>query len=116
MELDSSSAVALINNAKNCRNPLAALLGRIERYLLHDCDVKVHHVFCEANRAADFMASKGHELQLGLTVFYDPPLGLCSILKEDIRGVSFLRMIVLFVGCVARFIYQKIIDCGHLNE
>ena len=51
-------------------------------------------MFREANRVANFMASLGHNLQLGLIVYHDPPLGARSFLEEDIRGVSFPRSIV----------------------
>ena len=56
--------------------------------------VKICHVCREANRVADAMASSGHGVQLVLTVNYDPPLSIRSILEEDIRGVSFPRSFV----------------------
>ena len=46
------------------------------------------HIFREANRAADFMASMGYALDFGLRVFYNSPEGLRGVLSEDFRGVA----------------------------
>ena len=49
-------------------------------------------IFREANRAADFMALRGHSLPIGLTIFYEPPQGLRAILEEDYRGVALSKL------------------------
>ena len=49
--------------------------------------------FQEGNRAADFIASLGHDLCLRVCYYVDPPTGLGSLLKEDIAGVAFPRLV-----------------------
>ena len=34
---------------------------------------------------------RGHELYVGLSVFYSPPLGLRAILEDDLRVLLFLE-------------------------
>ena len=67
LELDSSSAINLTQKHLDVRHPYATLIGKIHQLISQYWVVQVHHVFHEANRATDFMASKGQELPLGLT-------------------------------------------------
>ena len=55
--------------------------------------MRIVHVYREANRAADLMASKGHSLPLGLHVYCVPPVDLRAILVEDCTGVALPRLI-----------------------
>ena len=57
IELDSSCAIALIEKT--------SLIRRIQQLLDRAWEVKIQHVYREANRAANFMASRGHSLPLG---------------------------------------------------
>ena len=66
--------------------------------------MKIQYVFREANRAADFMATKGHEVDLGVCFFEVPPLGLGSLLTDDMVGVAFPRLFSLVcLFCFGRF-------------
>ena len=53
----------------------------------------MEHIFHEANRAADFMASLDHKIELGLHVYCSSPVGLRSYLSDDARGVALPRLI-----------------------
>ena len=53
----------------------------------------MHHIYRESNRVADFMASLGHNAQVGIIYFLLPPVGVGSILREDIAGVSMPRVV-----------------------
>ena len=93
LEMDSSCVISRILKQLDIRHPYAMLIRKIHYLISQNWVVQVQHVFREANRAADFMATKGHELHLGMTIFCDPPVGLSSILLDDVRGVAFLRLI-----------------------
>ena len=43
----------------------------------------MEHIYNEANRAADFMASMGHSLSFGLHVYCSSPVGLGRFLLDD---------------------------------
>ena len=53
----------------------------------------MNHVYREANRATDYLASLGHSLPLSLHVYFQAPIGLLPILLEDARGVALPRVI-----------------------
>ena len=93
LEIDSTSAIALIHNTNAECHPYASVLKHVQSLLQRAWVVKIQHIYRERNRAADFLASLGHGLQLGVC-FYDlPPIGLASFLREDVAGISFLRLV-----------------------
>ena len=47
----------------------------------------------EANRAPDWLANKGVQSINDIVLLDSPPLELCSILRDDVTGVSFPRVI-----------------------
>ena len=69
--------------------------------LLHDCkmllgqlqQVRVTHVFREANKCADFLAKRGCCMQAVFVIFYHPPsVEFLPLLYSDMYGVSFCRL------------------------
>ena len=57
--------------------------------------MRIVHIYHEANCATDLnlMASKGHNLPLGLRLYRVPPMDLRAVLAEDYRGVAFSHLI-----------------------
>ncbi|KAK2654289.1 hypothetical protein Ddye_014145 [Dipteronia dyeriana] len=51
------------------------------------------HVYRGSNRVADSLANLGHSLDLGITVFEEPPPLVVDRLEDDFKGVTFSRMI-----------------------
>ncbi|CAN1726094.1 Putative ribonuclease H protein At1g65750 [Linum perenne] len=51
-------------------------------------DVKLTHVFREANQAADYMANLGHSFDFGFQFFHIPDSSLCNWLRYDLVGVA----------------------------
>ena len=94
LELDSSSAIALIHNECIDNHPFASIIKHVRHLLKRNWVVKIQHVFREANRTTDFMDSKGHEVHLGVCFYEVPPPSLSSFLRDDIVGVAFPRLIV----------------------
>ena len=94
LELDSSSAVSLIKHLIDNRYPYSSLILKIKLLLDQSWDVKVEYIYCEANHAADFMASLGHNLAFDLHVYCSSSDGLDSFLSNDSRGVTLPRLIV----------------------
>jgi hypothetical protein len=72
-----------------------ALMKQIKRLLEGPWEVHIVHVFREANRCADMLANIGCEGIEGIEFFEEPPTRVRQIVDDDIRGVSFPRIIVL---------------------
>lgn len=77
LELDSSSAICLIQNTTNGHHPFAILIRKIHQLINQNWEVQIHHVFREANRV----------------FFCEPPIGFGEILAKDDRGVALPRLI-----------------------
>ena len=94
LEVDSSSAFDLIKKEFNSRHPYASIIKCVQQLIHRNWMVKVQHVFREGNKATDSLASCGHEVHLGCCFYDFPPVGLGSILRDNLAnlaGVSFPR-------------------------
>jgi hypothetical protein len=60
-------------------------------------EVKINHVFREANKCADMLANMGCEDQCRTVFLENPPYRVAQIVEEDCRGVSFPRLISSYV-------------------
>ena len=71
--------------------------------------MQLSHVYRQANRVADFVASMGHSLNKGLHVFCVPPMDIHSLLDENSWEVVFPHLIVWFFfgWAFASFTYPK---------
>ncbi|KAH9680279.1 putative ribonuclease H protein [Citrus sinensis] len=90
VEIDSLCVTQLLN--KKSLNATLSLVNDILGLLSRDWQVSVHHVYREANFAADFMASHALTLPLGLHYFTTPPLGVKTWLRNDGLGTAFPRV------------------------
>jgi hypothetical protein len=59
--------------------------------MFQNLDSKRH----EANRCADMLANMGSEVISGISFFENPPARVKQIVEDDLRGVSFPRLISL---------------------
>ena len=78
LESDSSSALSLIQKDSIDRHPFASIVKHVRDLLSRDWEVHILHIFCEGNRAADFLANIGHIAQLGVCFYDSVPNGLAS--------------------------------------
>ncbi|CAN1320736.1 Putative ribonuclease H protein At1g65750 [Linum perenne] len=61
--------------------------------LLKDWELKVKHIYREANQAADYLANKGHRLARG---YHSVPLLDCNLvyyIRHDCMGISVPRLV-----------------------
>ena len=54
--------------------------------------VRINHVFREANKCADRLANSAHSQASEFCIFYVPPVGLVSLVEVDIHGDSCSRL------------------------
>ncbi|CAL1394760.1 unnamed protein product [Linum trigynum] len=89
---DSSTAVKLIQTAAD-HNPHRGLIAAARQLLSLDWQVRITHVFREENFVADYLASEGHSLSLGVHVFENPSPMLRYWLYFDNAGIETPRLI-----------------------
>ncbi|CAN1251253.1 hypothetical protein LINPERPRIM_LOCUS7672 [Linum perenne] len=58
-----------------------------------DWKVTIHHIYREANNAADYLTNLGHELDTGTHVFLTPDSNYFYWLRYDLIGVFLPRAI-----------------------
>ena len=95
LELDSSSAIKLIQGGVDNKNPYSSVINRVREHFFMQTSWHVRlqdPIYRESNRAADFMASLGHSLQIEVYFYLLPSEGVGTILRKDIAGVSFPRL------------------------
>ena len=94
VELDAQTVVNLLHSSRPYNNSFSSLLNDC-RYLLRQFQqVRVSHVFREANRCVDYLAKGGCTLD-GNFVVLDTPISedLCIILNFDALGLYSLRLV-----------------------
>ena len=94
MELHAKVVVDLMLSSKSSNNSFSALLNDC-RYLLRQFNqVRINHVYREANRCADHLAKGGCTL-IGTFVILDSPNldELCINLDFDASGLYSLRLL-----------------------
>jgi ribonuclease HI len=70
-----------------------ALMKRIKCLLDGPWEVRIIHVYREVNRCADMLANMGSDDISGIEFFDNPPSKVLQIVDDDVRGVSFPRLI-----------------------
>ncbi|CAN1133397.1 Putative ribonuclease H protein At1g65750, partial [Linum perenne] len=94
LQLDSRAAVAMLACTEDPIHQYAAEVLTFRELCKRDWRVEIHHVYREANKAADFLASQGHRFPFGTHLF---PLSECNlghILRYDCLGISEPRFIL----------------------
>jgi ribonuclease HI len=69
------------------------LMKKIRALLQEEWEVKISHVFREANRCADILANMGSVGSTELVLYDYPPSEVALIAFDDLRGVSLPRLI-----------------------
>ncbi|CAI0389214.1 unnamed protein product [Linum tenue] len=92
LQTDSNTAVTLIASATT-NHPHYTTVAEIRRWLERPWQVKIEHVYREANFVADYLASLGHSLAVGMHVFDVPSTMLLYWLYFDRVGVQTPRLV-----------------------
>lgn len=89
--VDSEIVVKWLHSVGTPSSSSFNLVYKCQNLLAKDWKVKVHHIYKEQNRAADFLASAALEHDRGWSIIEDPPTRLQQIMEEDKLGMSFYR-------------------------
>ncbi|CAN1743013.1 Putative ribonuclease H protein At1g65750 [Linum perenne] len=93
IQTDSRAAVALLTAVDDRPHRHASLVQQFHELRMRDWEVKIHHIYREANYAADYMANLGQSLDLGIHVSLNPDNSLLYWLRYDLIGVCEPRAI-----------------------
>ena len=73
-------------------NEFYALVAAVRELVSRNWHISITHIYREAN-SADFMANMAHSLPHGVHLFTSPPVGIYSIIVQDLFGVTQPRLI-----------------------
>ena len=93
LEIDSIATISLISVGSENKHPYAMVITRVHDLLCRDWQVRILHVYREANRVADCLANLGHTMNFGICYFLHSPSCLVSILGDDLVGVALPRLV-----------------------
>ncbi|CAL1387088.1 unnamed protein product [Linum trigynum] len=93
-ELDSRCAIQLIQGEDTSDHQHAAIIDCFHELLRRDWDVTVSHIYREGNKSADFLASRGHQFDVGFHFVPVTDPALWFYLLYDIEGVSESRLVL----------------------
>ena len=95
VECDNKTVVQMIVGEVMPHAADLPLINSIKALINLDWTVKVVHVYREANRAADWLASFASQFPRGLHVLQQAPASINDILYQDFIGVSSTRMVIV---------------------
>lgn len=88
VEVDSYCVVQMTAKQATVPNAYYPLMVAIREILSRNWQVSITHIYREANSAADFMANMALSVPIGLHSFPNPPVGIYSIISQDIFEVT----------------------------
>ena len=74
-------------------NEFYALVVAVRELVSKNWQISITHIYCEANSAVDFMENMAHSLLHEVHLFTNPPVGIYSIIVQDLFGVTQPRLI-----------------------
>ncbi|CAN1134499.1 Putative ribonuclease H protein At1g65750 [Linum perenne] len=93
IQTDSKAAVAMLSSPNNANNQHASIIEQFSELSSRAWQVSIHHIYREANCAADHLANFGHSLDLGCHFFNYPDVSLQYWLRFDLVGSCTSRLI-----------------------
>ncbi|CAN0891969.1 Putative ribonuclease H protein At1g65750 [Linum grandiflorum] len=95
VQSDSAAAIAILSNGSSLDHQHAILVMQYQELCKRQWEVTLHHIYREANCAADYLANLGHSFMFGFHFINLPDRGRSHWLCYDIIGVSLPRSVSL---------------------
>ncbi|CAN1135802.1 Putative ribonuclease H protein At1g65750, partial [Linum perenne] len=95
LQLDSRAVVALLMQTDSPTHQHGLEVLAFQELCRRDWVVMVRHVYREGNKAADFLANRGHDFPPGVHHFPIVDCNLSYFLRHDVSGVSSPRHILI---------------------
>lgn len=94
-QVDSQVVAGIIQGRNSASAAGWGLIQRLKMLLLAFKEIKVRHIFREANMCADILAGLGCNSHFGMIVYEQAPVQLDQALHSDVIGVFTLRRSVV---------------------
>ncbi|KAG7592734.1 Ribonuclease H domain [Arabidopsis thaliana x Arabidopsis arenosa] len=95
LEVDSEMVAGFLKQGIGETHPLSFLVRLCHGFISKDWIVRISHVYREANRLADGLANYAFTLPLGFHALSTVPMVVDSIIREDVAGFSYPRLVAL---------------------
>ncbi|CAN1788388.1 Putative ribonuclease H protein At1g65750 [Linum perenne] len=97
LQLDSKVTVSLLLSSEEPEHQRAAEVLHFRNLCKRNWEVRVRHIFREANKAADFLASLGYNFPFGIHLFPLSDCNLGHIVRYDCLNISEPRLITVII-------------------
>ncbi|CAN1187552.1 Putative ribonuclease H protein At1g65750 [Linum perenne] len=94
VQSDSRTAITLLHRAA-VDNQHALLISEFLELQSRNWDIRIEHVYREANCGADYLANFGHSCNFGLHLFSQPDSTLAQWLRYDLVGGALPRAVLI---------------------
>ena len=92
IKVDAKAIVESLNSPTFSSSSVSPLMDECKHMANRLPQVMFSHIFREANRCADFLASLGTLLENDFIIFTSPPVDLIHFLEADANGVYINRL------------------------
>lgn len=93
IEVDSEMVVGFLKTGISDTHPLSFLIRLCHGFISRDWNIRISHVYREANRLPDGFANHAFSLSLGFHMFETCPNDVVALLADDVRGTAFPRQV-----------------------
>ena len=97
IELDAKALVDALNSPNYSNSVIFPLFDDCKCLISQIPQVRISHIFREANKCADRFANSGHAQDLEFIIHSTPPVDLVSFVEADYHGVSCNKLCPKFV-------------------
>ncbi|CAN1725502.1 Putative ribonuclease H protein At1g65750, partial [Linum perenne] len=94
IQIDSKAAADMLLEPGSRNNKHANLLHQFSELISREWSISIHHIYREANFAADYLANLGQSLPLGVHVLDVPNSVLADWFRFDLVGSCTPRLII----------------------
>ncbi|CAN1139915.1 Putative ribonuclease H protein At1g65750 [Linum perenne] len=94
IQTNSKASADMLSDLGSRNNKHTNLLNQFSELLSREWLLSIHHIYREANFAADYLANLGQSLQLGVHVLDSPKSALADWLRFDLVGGCMSRLII----------------------
>ena len=88
IELDAKALVDALKNPRYDNSVISPLFDDCKVLISQIPQVRINHVFREANKCADRLANSGHSQASEFIIYSVPPVELVSLVEADIHSES----------------------------
>ena len=86
VEMDAKALVDALNNPSYRNSVISPIFDDCKQLILQIPQVRINHVYHEANKCANWLANSGHSQSLDFIIHFVPPVSLIPSVEADCHG------------------------------